>query len=144
MRLSFKILIPLLLLLAVLGATSAGFYNIFREQQAALRNVSDRLATANYLTVEMQDQHKTIMLNLLSYRFDQRPGRLEVIAHADRETLVAINAYRSLVIDRGAEDLLRAFSDSRSQIIETRVALIHAVGSGDEVQTRLAFDKWVL
>lgn len=144
MRLAFKILVPLLLVVTVLAGMSIGLGWHLREQETTLRDASRQLVGMMRATTELHELQEAIRVNLLSYRFDRKQSRLDAIEEAEGEIARTLSRYEALVNDPKGDTLLGAFTGRRSEVVAARGELIRALQADDAQATRLAFDKWAL
>jgi signal transduction histidine kinase len=144
MRLGLQILAPQMGLLVVLVGALAGLQALLRAEERGLRETVERLDTGAALVFRIADAQAALVLNVLSYRLDRQPRRLEAVARAEEARLAAIEQVVPVLAEPRGGEIVRAFAASLAGERRARAEFLAAMDAADEARLRTAFERWSL
>ncbi len=144
MKLASKLLLPQFVLLALLLAGSAALTMHLRERDQAMSELAQGLTESVLLSRQLQEQYAVLLFNVLAYRQDRQPSRLDAMIRAEQASSRTLDRLMPLVGDARQYALARRLVDAHGKMPVARSALVQAVQGGDAARLALAFDTWQL
>ncbi len=144
MKLTSKLLLPQLVLLAVLLAGSGALTLHLHERDRASVELTQGLAEGLMLGLQLREQYSILLVNVLGYRQDRQPSRLDAVIRAEQASSRTLDRLMPLVDDARQNALARRLVDAHGKMLVARSGLVQAIQAGDAARLALAFDTWQL
>lgn len=142
MRLSIKVLVPSLVLLALLTLAAVLLLADAHRQWRVMNVQRAKLLESVRFARTLSDIYEDIAVEVLAYRADGKQRRVEVIQANDAGASAAIRAYRPPDLDPAERALLSAMNEARTRSVGAREQFVWAIAAGEPVATRAAFERW--
>ncbi|HZA54417.1 MAG TPA: ATP-binding protein [Candidatus Udaeobacter sp.] len=144
MRIHTKLLVPGVVLLALILGAVVYLFSETRETKTALDASSTKIRRINALSRGLNELTEKITREILLYRFDQNPVRLETMAESQAQIENVLKQFGQLEISPHALKLLDRYADGRAEDTRLRLGLLAAIKTEDQEKLDSALNRWTL
>lgn len=141
-NLSQKILIPVVIMASLSLTVLISLMLHFKKLDNQLSSLIARYDSYNQRMIAFANYESIQKINLLAYRFDPQPSKLQTLANATAQLEQSLQHLAEEMIDATSASLLGAYRASAKDLRLIQRELILAIKDDHQKKIKLAFDRW--
>ncbi len=142
MKLSSKIIFPILFLLVVIFGAFGYIYYDLKQQGEVISQQETKIQKLNSLNERLIRQQEETDYNLLSYRFNQDKAYLSAISQAELDKSKTLDEIYPFMSSPRGRELVNSYIITRKEVELLRNDLVKAINEGDKEQISFRYNRW--